>query len=170
MWDSCVLTFGTAHSKLRDPTFCLELQKITFSNWKANILTCCLLENLGPWSKQDIVCMSCCQIQICPACRCCVYTQYISVWIVNHDRDSGRDKGIVETTLCLWTANAYGHNIARFLWMKVLYRFIKYINIDEIKSAIIAIKLGGLLTKRCPFLVDNILSLRLFSTITKINL
>jgi len=45
-----------------------------------------------------------------------------------------------------------------------------YINIDEIKSAINAMKLGGLLTKGYPFLVNNIVSLRLFSTITKINL
>jgi len=45
-----------------------------------------------------------------------------------------------------------------------------YINIDEIKSATNAMKLGGLLTKRCPFLFNNIVSLRLFSAIRKINL
>lgn len=56
------------------------------------------------------------------------------------------------------------------MWIKVLNGLINYINIDEIKSAINAMKLGGLLAKRYPFLVNNIVSLRLFSAITKINL
>ena len=79
-------------------------------------------------------------------------------------------KEILETTLCFWTANAYDHNIIKFLWIKVLNEFIKYINIDEIKYAISAVKLGGLLAKWCPVLVNNVVSLRLFSAITKINL
>jgi hypothetical protein len=134
----------TAHSKLRDTTVCLELQKITFNNWKVNILTNCLSENLGPWSKQDIVCVSGCFLNSNLPC--------LSNVVFTRNTEA---RGLLGTTEFLvgieysrngpfffWTANACGHNIIRFLWIKVLNRFIKYINIDEIQSAINAMKLG----------------------------